>query len=81
MTSLILIGILSAFSPSASAMGRGSNPCEPAMDEFCGGILELGHDQLVQCLKQHESELPESCKALLVYKKGVPAQPETQSSK
>jgi hypothetical protein len=41
------------------------------MDVYCGGILEFGHDQLVQCLKEHEAQLPADCKVLLEYKKSA----------
>ena len=67
----IMVGIFFVSSSSALAMGRGSNPCEPAMDEYCGGVLELGHDKLVKCLKEHESDLPADCKVLMEYKKGT----------
>lgn len=70
-TSWILMGLFLTFSSSAMAMGRGSNPCEPAMDEYCGGVLELGHDKLVKCLKDHEAQLPSDCKILMEYKKGA----------
>jgi hypothetical protein len=73
MTSSNLVGILvglfsislTSFAPAASAMGRASGPCEPAMDQYCGGILELGHGELIKCLKDHEAELPAECKAVL----------------
>lgn len=79
MTSWMLVGIL-MLSPSAMAMGRGSNPCEPAMDEYCGGVLELGHDKLVKCLKEHEAQLPADCKALMEYKKGAETTPSNSSN-
>jgi hypothetical protein len=78
-TSWILVGLF-VIAPSAMAMGRGSNPCEPAMDEFCGGTLELGHDKLVKCLKEHEAELPSDCKVLMEYKKGTDASSPSKDS-
>jgi hypothetical protein len=64
MTILILLTTLFGF-PSASAMGRGSGPCEPAMDEFCGGLLEFSHDAVMKCLKEHEADVSPACRNLL----------------
>jgi hypothetical protein len=65
MTILILLTSLFGLTPSASAMGRGSGPCEPAMDEFCGGLLEFSHDMVMKCLKEHEADVSPACKDLL----------------
>jgi hypothetical protein len=65
MTILILLASLFGFTPSASAMGRGSGPCEPAMDDFCGGLLEFSHETVMKCLKAHENEVAPACRELL----------------
>jgi hypothetical protein len=65
MTILILLASLIGFTPSAHAMGRGSGPCEPAMDDFCGGLLEFSHESVMKCLKEHESEVGPACQDLL----------------
>jgi hypothetical protein len=65
MTILILLTAFIGFTPHASAMGRGSGPCEPAMDEFCGGLLEFSHDTVMKCLKDHEADVAPACKELL----------------
>jgi hypothetical protein len=81
MKSIIVLVLFSTWSPSAVAMGRGSNPCEPAMNTYCGGVLELGHEQLVKCLLAHKSDLPQECKKLLEPKSTtVPQSYEDKSS-
>ena len=60
--------ILSSMSNSALAMGRGSNVCEPFQARFCGGLLELGQDKLVACLKEHWDDLSQDCKEVLIEK-------------
>jgi hypothetical protein len=85
MTILILLATLLGSTPSAHAMGRGSGPCEPAMDEFCGGLLEFSHETVMKCLKEHEADVAPACKDLLKNWKPAsePAQPgkaETSAS-
>jgi hypothetical protein len=65
--SLMILGDFSGDS-TAFAMGRGSNPCEPAMDNYCGGLLTQGHDKLAACLQEHWDQLPQSCKDLMTPK-------------
>jgi Cysteine rich repeat len=36
--------------------------CKPDVDKFCAGVAE-GGGRIMQCLKQHESELSDACKA------------------
>jgi hypothetical protein len=61
--------ILPALSSPARAMARGSNVCEPYQARFCGGLLELGHDKLVACLKEHWDDLSQDCRDVLIEKK------------
>jgi hypothetical protein len=80
MTNYILLAsLLIGFTPSAHAMGRGSGPCEPAMNEFCGGLLEFSHDAVMKCLKDHENEVAPACKDLL--KTWKPTLPQQQPGK
>jgi hypothetical protein len=69
VTSLgIAFGFILLGSSSAShAMGpaRSSNACEIDVSKFCLGVLEQGHSELVSCLKSHESELSDDCKAAI----------------
>jgi hypothetical protein len=61
--------ILSSFaSYSAFPMGRGSNVCEPYQARFCGGLLEISHEKLVACLKEHWDDLSQDCKDVLIEK-------------
>jgi hypothetical protein len=68
--SVLFLSLLAiSTSPSSSlAMGRGSNVCEPYQARFCGGLLELGHDKLVACLKEHWDDLSQDCKDVLIEK-------------
>jgi len=66
---LILFLAISSIPASSFAMGRGSNVCEPYQDLYCNGILELGHDKLVACLKEHWDDLSQDCKDVLIEKK------------
>jgi hypothetical protein len=36
--------------------------CQPDVDKFCSSVAK-GGGQVMQCLKQHESELSDACKA------------------
>ncbi len=67
LASLLILGDFTG-SSSALAMGRGSNPCEPAMDNLCGGLLQQGHALLAACLQEHWNELPDACKAVMTPK-------------
>ena len=61
--------LLNSLDTSALAMARGSNVCEPFQARFCGGLLELGQDKLVSCLKEHWDDLSQDCRDVLVEKK------------
>lgn len=56
---------LAAINTPALAMGRGSNVCEPFMAEYCGGLLQQGHDKLVACLREHWEQLSPDCQAVM----------------
>ncbi len=70
MKALVLgfVILSSVASTSAFSMGRGSNVCEPYQARFCGGLLELGQDKLVACLKEHWDDLSQDCKDVLIEK-------------
>jgi Cysteine rich repeat len=50
--------------------------CKPDVEKFCSGIAP-GGGRIMQCLKQHESELSDACKAAEAKHHGPPpAQPK-----
>ena len=45
--------------------------CKPDVDKFCSGVAE-GGGRIMACLKQHESELSDACKAAQTHHHGPP---------
>ena len=43
-------------------MEAAKEACQPDVDKFCAGV-PVGGGRIMQCLKQHQSELSEACKA------------------
>jgi hypothetical protein len=82
MMTLTLLAAFIGFTPLASAMGRGSGPCEPAMDEFCGGLLEISHAAVMNCLKENEAHVAPACQEVLKSWTPLaqPGQPEKKST-
>jgi hypothetical protein len=55
-----LIVVLVALLIPTATMAKG--PCEDDVQKFCPNLSEGGRD-LLGCLKKHEAELSEACKA------------------
>jgi hypothetical protein len=50
--------------------------CKPDVEKFCSGVAP-GGGRIMECLKQHESELSDACKAAEAKHRGPPpAQPK-----
>lgn len=59
-------------------MEAAKEACQPDVDKFCSTVAK-GGGQVMQCLKQHESELSDACKAAQPKQhKGPPAPPPAQ---
>ena len=48
--------------------------CQPDVDKFCSGVA-AGGGRVMQCLKQHESELSDACKAAQPQHRAPPPPP------
>ncbi len=48
--------------------------CQPDVDKFCSSVA-AGGGRVMQCLKQHESELSDACKAAQPKHRAPPPQP------
>jgi len=51
--------------------------CKPDVEKFCAGVA-VGGGRIMQCLKQHESELSEACKVAESKHREPPAAPPKQ---
>ena len=47
---------------SAPAVRAEEGPCKADMEKFCKGV-EPGEGRVMKCMKEHEAELSEGCKA------------------
>src|SRR5262249_25614951 len=52
------------FACCSAAVAQQAEPCRPDLEKFCKGV-KPGGGRLVECLKQHESELSGGCRAKL----------------
>jgi Cysteine rich repeat len=48
--------------------------CKPDVDKFCSSVA-AGGGRVMECLKQHESELSDACKAAQPQRRGPPPPP------
>jgi len=55
-------------------MEAAKQACQPDVDKFCSGVAQ-GGGRIMQCLKQHESELSDACKAAQPQHRGPPPAP------
>lgn len=65
LTLAVVVGALAYASVVFAQEHEGGNgPCKADREKFCQGV-QPGGGRIVQCLKQHESELSDSCKSAI----------------
>ena len=61
-------------------MEAAKEACKPDVDKFCSGVA-AGGGRVMDCLKQHESELSDACKAAQPKRHGTPPPPPAAQPK
>ena len=62
MKTLVLLCLCLFSQIALSAPQQRPKPCKPDIEKFCKGV-KPGHGAVIQCLREHESELTPACKS------------------